>query len=216
MLKSKPFLLSCFALSINTRHFDDDIVKLDLSIPKYDSKRKRQQLSKKQRKERAKEHRAKQARKINYKNQKLGIINPTKQTSSMILAFNPIFKQPILAATKIHTFREDKHNRWKPGMRIHMATGVRTKNFNCFNDIDNCVSTQIVIITYQNAKRKKDEKYWPFKGLYYKISVDGKFLNNQQIIDIAYNDGFKSVDDFFTWFKDGFNGKIIHWTNFKY
>lgn len=78
MLKGRLFLLGCLALTINTSHFDKDIVKLDLSVPRYNSKRKRPQLSKKQRKARAKEFRAKQARKINYKNQKSGIINPSK------------------------------------------------------------------------------------------------------------------------------------------
>jgi len=33
---------------------------------------------------------------------------------------------------------------------------------------------------------------------------------------LARNDGFESVDDFFKWFNADFQGKIIHWTDFKY
>lgn len=41
--------------------------------------------------------------------------------------------------------------------------------------------------------------------------------NGTDLIEkIAINDGFDSVDDFFSWFKDDFTGKIIHWTNLKY
>lgn len=47
----------------------------------------------------------------------------------MILGFKPQFVQPIIDRTKIHTIREDKHNRWVPGKVIHMATGVRTKSY---------------------------------------------------------------------------------------
>jgi hypothetical protein len=78
MLKGRFFLLGCLALITNTSHFDKDIVKLDLSVPRWDRQRKTPRLTKKQRKARAKEFRAKQARKINYKNQKSGIINPSK------------------------------------------------------------------------------------------------------------------------------------------
>jgi hypothetical protein len=36
----------------------------------------------------------------------------------MILGFKPCFVAPILAGTKIHTIRDDPHNRWKAGREI--------------------------------------------------------------------------------------------------
>lgn len=36
----------------------------------------------------------------------------------MVIPFNPQFVLPILTRTKIHTIREDIHNRWKPGMKM--------------------------------------------------------------------------------------------------
>lgn len=52
----------------------------------------------------------------------------------MILSFKKQFSEPILKGTKIHTIREDKPNRWKPGNKIHFANGVRTQNYNCFKE----------------------------------------------------------------------------------
>lgn len=41
----------------------------------------------------------------------------------MILTFKPQFVEPIKAGTKIHTIREDKKERWKPGMKIQFWNG---------------------------------------------------------------------------------------------
>jgi len=34
--------------------------------------------------------------------------------------------------------------------------------------------------------------------------------------NFALKDGFNSIEDFFNWFKEDFEGILIHWTNFKY
>ncbi|HEY5509050.1 MAG TPA: hypothetical protein VIK29_10280, partial [Paludibacter sp.] len=66
----------------------------------------------------------------------------------MVIGFNKQFPDKITAGTKKHTIREDVHNRWHAGMTMHMAIGVRTKNYNCFK-LDTCKSTQkITIIHY--------------------------------------------------------------------
>ena len=46
--------------------------------------------------------------------------------------------------------------------------------------------------------------------------IDNIVLTNKQIEQLAKNDGFDSVQDFFNWFNEDFNGRIIHWTDFKY
>lgn len=63
----------------------------------------------------------------------------------MVIGFKKQFEAPIKAGTKIHTIREDAHNRWKPGMMMHQATGVRTKYYRCFNETP-CISTQQLIM----------------------------------------------------------------------
>lgn len=118
----------------------------------------------------------------------------------MILSFKPQFKQSILDGSKIHTIRADKTNRWKVGNTIHFATGVRTSDYNCFNK-GVCVGVQKIQIRRCYGKD---------------VRIDGIGLSRGDIKNLAINDGFASVESFFDWFNEDFEGKIIHWTDFKY
>lgn len=64
----------------------------------------------------------------------------------MILSFKSQFILPIIKGTKIHTVREDPNHRWEAGRKTHMATGVRTKFYNCFRE-DECTGVQDVVMT---------------------------------------------------------------------
>ena len=118
----------------------------------------------------------------------------------MKLGFKKQFVDPIKNGTKIHSIREDEHDRWKAGNIIHFATGVRTKYYNCFFE-DVCKSTQDFEIVYDDE---------PF------VYIDGKILWVEEIELLAKHDGFNSMEDFFKWFDKDFKGKIIHWTDFRY
>ena len=121
----------------------------------------------------------------------------------MILGFKKQFVEPILNGTKIHTIREDSNNRWKVGNKIHFATGVRTKNYNQFAEgvVDTILGISIIYV---------DGKPHVF------VYPDGdqrneKGLPSNVIEELAKNDGFESVDDFFGWFSEDFVGRIIYW-----
>jgi len=116
----------------------------------------------------------------------------------MVLAFKNQFVQPILEGTKIHTIREDKFNRWKPGYLINMATGVRTPNYKEFKKCV-CVSTQEIEFTIDSC-----------------IIIDNRTLYWNDLLRLSFNDGFETFDDFYDFFELPFKGKIIHWTSFKY
>ena len=129
----------------------------------------------------------------------------------MVIGFNKQFPDKITAGTKKHTLREDVHNRWHAGMVMHMATGVRTKNYNCFK-LDTCKGTQkiriwhrslLVTIVFINGRcfgqYRKEEKF-----------------PNKNLVSLAQNDGFETIDAFFEWFSKDFTGKIIHWTDLRY
>ena len=122
----------------------------------------------------------------------------------MVIGFNPRFKEPILKKTKKHTLREDPHNRWKQGIKMHMATGVRTKNYNQFNE-DVCKSTQKIEIIRTSDYLNETI-----------VKVDGRKLTEPEIQQLAWNDGFDNLVSFWLWFDKGFIGKIIHWTDLKY
>lgn len=141
------------------------------------------------------------------------------------------FKEKILASTgqhnehsdrpKLHTIREDSHDRWKLGMLIHPAYGVRTKNYEQFTETLQCHSLQEIEFKW---KITDDEKYCAvfIDGVFYGDSTWSQayhpaFCTNYSGLGIlASNDGFDGIFDMFDWFNKDFTGKIIHWTNLKY
>lgn len=131
----------------------------------------------------------------------------------MILSFKQQFRDKILYGTKIHTIREDAHNRWKVGMPIQFATGVRTKQYEQFYT-GKCTGIQKIEFSIYN-----------FSEII--IKVDGKEIRNtdETYAQMMHNDGFDSMIDFYEWFIPVINsnpstliwsGKLIHWTDFKY
>lgn len=115
---------------------------------------------------------------------------------------------------KITTIREDASNRWRAGMDIHMVINNRTKNRFQFAPVMKCKRVQAIeikqmLMTMSAYSITVDEKIFV-------VEVDGKRLNRFDIEVLAINDGFDSVEDFFSYFNKDFTGKIIHWTNLKY
>ncbi|MEZ5017365.1 MAG: hypothetical protein R2800_09960 [Flavipsychrobacter sp.] len=133
----------------------------------------------------------------------------------MIIGFKEQFKPKILAGTKIHTMREDVHNRWHKGLKMHMATGVRTANYNCFH-VGECTGVQRVFMSYDwmlHISITGGSGAFGYAELYY-----------PEKMELALNDGFDSVDEMEDWFipileKEPQQCKyfrLIHWTDFKY
>ena len=126
----------------------------------------------------------------------------------MVLGFKKQFQAPILEGTKIHTIRKDEKERWHPGMLIHMATGTRSKYYNCFKEAK-CISTQRIFMSYD----------WMLH-----ISISDRELYKEEKEQLAIKDGFadfKAFEDY--WYPEllkekyqSFSGKIIHWTEFRY
>ena len=75
-----------------------------------------------------------------------------------------------------------------------------------------CTDTQRIQIVRKRRSRPSD----------FIIYVDGKELHIEQRLILAKNDGFclpngePSLINFGLWFNKDFDGKIIHWTDFKY
>ncbi len=111
-------------------------------------------------------------------------------------------ESPMSFLPKMHTIREDKHNRWKPGIKIHPVINSRTKDRFQFAPTLLCVSVQEVVIEWVNG--------------WFTICVDGRPLNLADKARISFNDGFDSIEHFKSWFSKDFSGKIIHWTDLKY
>lgn len=113
---------------------------------------------------------------------------------------------------KIHTIRKDKNGRWKPGMSIQMVyRGAGYKIKDEFNkgipELQTCKAVQKIEIVYGDS-------LGPFHPVI--VAIDKRILNESERLQLAINDGFLSLEDFFDWFDKDFTGKIIHWTNFHY
>lgn len=111
---------------------------------------------------------------------------------------------------KIHTIREDKTERWKKGVMIDFFINARQKNMFRFAPRIPVVSKQRIFMTYL-----------PQCGLGFRVSINGRELEEFEVEKLAINDGFDAVEDFENYFikqmiDDQFSGKIIHWTDFKY
>lgn len=117
----------------------------------------------------------------------------------MVIGFKPQFVEPILNGTKLHTIRQDKNHRWQKGIKMHMATGVRTKNYKCFAE-KTCVDVGYINIDPINKKIQIASN----KGSLTLLGYKG-------IETLAKNDSFNSVEDFWAWFNKPFTGKLIYW-----
>ena len=128
----------------------------------------------------------------------------------MILTYSKEqFKFKIIAKIKIHTIREDKHDRWRPGMSIqHWLYSPRnvSKHPHQFGT-SICRSKQKIEIIWHESQFMKIAD----------ILIEGNKITDISVIDqLAINDGFESRKSFYAWFNKNFTGKIIHWTEFKY
>ena len=124
-----------------------------------------------------------------------------------------IFKKEGISP-KIHTIREDKADLWKPGRKIHPVVFNRTKDRFQFAPVLECKSVQKIEIRYipEMPWRGCIKINGIFKSVFNSNFSDDKDFLNQ----LALNDGFNSVEDFFRFFSKDFSGKIINWTDFKY
>lgn len=102
---------------------------------------------------------------------------------------------------KIHTCREYKEHRWKPGRIINCVLFNRTPRRYEFATIK-CISVQrIEIYNFSDGS---------------KIFVDGRRLNKEEVTEFILNDGFDNAAQFRLWFKESWKGTLIHFTDKRY
>ena len=114
-------------------------------------------------------------------------------------------KKLLNVKPKLHTIREDKSNRWKEGMDIHFVINNRTENRMQFAPVVKCMSVQEIEILPDT------------RMVLLPVTDSGAFLlEDKAVEELAINDGFDSLEDFWAYFKEPFQGKIIHWTDKRY
>jgi hypothetical protein len=125
-----------------------------------------------------------------------------------------VFKEEELNP-KLHTIREDKTDRWHIGTKIDFFINCRQPTMFRFAPVLPVVSVQKVEIKWISMTKPLGERRpW--------VRIDGKNIFTiehfitEEMTQLALNDGFDNVQDFFAYFKEDFKGKIIHWTDLKY
>ena len=113
---------------------------------------------------------------------------------------------------KHHTMREDKKERWKPGTKIDFFINCRQKNMFCFTPVLHVVSVQEIVIKWIGFNNGFRPCIWIDKKLIYDVAG----INKKLMLELAQNDGFDTIEDFFAYFNEDFTGKLIHWTDLKY
>lgn len=118
---------------------------------------------------------------------------------------------------KLHTIRADKNNRWKAGNKIHFQVWTG-KPYNSkvyqFAPVIECKSVQEIEIKHFSCSIELE-----IGSTTYIVKRNHKaaiYEYDQVIEQLAKNDGFDSVQEFFNYFNKDFTGKIIHWTDLKY
>ena len=122
-------------------------------------------------------------------------------------AYGFIFNQTIDLKPKLHTFREDKNDRWQVGIKIDFFINCRQKDMFRFAPVLPVVSIQKMEIVYDKVFGKT---------IHPDILIDDVRLHPMKLDDLALNDGFDTIEDFFAYFNEDFKGKIIHWTGLRY
>ncbi len=117
---------------------------------------------------------------------------------------------------KFHTIREDKNERWKPGVMIDFFINARQKNMFRFAPRIPVFSVQKIEIKYSLFNIDNEKKLLPAVWIDDELFYDYMAIYQLQMEHLAINDGFESLDDFFAYFDKDFKGKIIHWTDLKY
>jgi len=114
------------------------------------------------------------------------------------------FRDKILKGIKQTTIREDKNDRYKVGTKLHLAEGVRTKNYNCF--AEGLIDSLVLIII------KPQEKEIYVMGITSEgveaCSIKSHSEGMEKVIKL---EGFDSEEQFWKWFNKPLAGKMIHW-----
>ena len=119
-------------------------------------------------------------------------------------------------APKLHTFRRDEKNRWKVGMIIDFFINVRTKQMFRFAPKLKVKGIQKVEIKWFDTFGKKLVRVFIEDKSFAWVIFDKQMIVTGKMLELAQNDGFDTIQDFFEYFLEDFTGKIIHWTDLKY
>lgn len=128
------------------------------------------------------------------------------------LNFQRRFVLKILGGVKRHTIRAKRKIPIKPGDRLFLFSGMRTKQ--C-ERVANVTCSKVERIRILVDPRQVQIAWDVTPGRHNPGGVWCRDLSEFEIEKLAKADGFDSADEFFTFFKEAhgpvFQGHLIHW-----
>ena len=123
---------------------------------------------------------------------------------------------------KSHSIRFGKRQ-WIAGNDIHFAINNRTKNYFRFAPITEVVSVQKIEFELIGGLTEDAQSY-DIMNVFIDEKNFGSFdrlkkeviFGEDNLQQLAINDGFESVEDFFEYFNENATGQLIHWTDLTY
>lgn len=116
-------------------------------------------------------------------------------------SFKSYFVEPIKKKSKQQTIRSKRKHQAKPGDRLYLYYGMRTKFCMKIGEAD-CKAVYDIDITHDG-----------------RVLMDGMELTASQKEHLAKKDGFKNFVSMLNWWQRThelpFNGNLIKWKNFK-
>lgn len=133
----------------------------------------------------------------------------------MLLTFSKTeFRNRIRSGIKVHTIRDDKHDRWKVGNKIHFWLGnprnTRGKTKPYQFGVGQVSRVESIRMDFAIPED------WQQDIVY--IGDDIVLKSNDELNALAENDGFNNWDEMKHWFVNAdmqYFGKIIFWKNFE-
>ena len=126
------------------------------------------------------------------------------------LNFDKIFSTMVANGTKRQTIRKPKVPPIVPGDHLVLYTGMRTKDCRKLREAD---CTQVISLVIEESDIIIKNDFCPIYKTY--VYVDGRHLSFEDQLALAAADGFGSVPEFISWFRDfyglPFIGNIITW-----
>ncbi|NRA88534.1 MAG: hypothetical protein HRU28_14355 [Rhizobiales bacterium] len=123
-----------------------------------------------------------------------------------VLSFKKEFAPAVENKTKVQTIRKARKRPIKPGEKLQLYTGMRTKQ--C-RKLHNAICTSVASITIK-------VKFFKTGDCICLIHINGNFLDEEETEQFAKDNGFNDVVSFAEFFETEdnsiFEGQLIKWS----
>lgn len=126
-------------------------------------------------------------------------------------SFKARFAAPILSGTKAQTIRADRKRHARPGERVQLFTGMRTRGCRRLGDAP-CLSVEAIRIELPRARHVPEVLVFGPGG-----ELASHILTARALANFARADGFADFDDLHAFWAsehpgvDTFHGVLIRW-----